>query len=74
MATDISADFQNVISAAEKLKKVMVKKNLSRAKAKCPMCDGFLHGVLSNSLSRSRSSRQHFAMSCDVTCKAWMME
>ena len=56
-----------VLSMATKFKKVMKDEHLKFAKAKCQICDGFLHGKLIG-------PKQHFHMYCDGTCKSYMME
>ena len=43
---------------AVKLKKVMMKRGLRTARAKCPECEGELHGVLAG-------KRNHLHMSCN---------
>ncbi len=50
-----------------KLKKVMLTRGLSRARAKCPECGGMLHGVLAG-------RRNHLHMVCDGPCRRKMME
>ena len=67
--TDSFTEWANeVFRAAEKFKKVMLKKKLTRAKTPCPLCDakGMLHGRISG-------RKNHFSMRCD-NCTAWMME
>jgi uncharacterized Zn finger protein len=56
-----------VLNAAQRLKAVMKAKGITRAKAKCPICEhGFLHGVLAG-------RKQHLHMHCDG-CDVVMME
>lgn len=52
---------------ADKLKKVMLKRGLHAAKAKCPECEGYLVAVL---LGR----KNHIHMHCTGSCKRKMME
>lgn len=49
------------------MKKNMIKANLTRARAKCPHCDGIWHAVLAG-------KKNHLHMRCDGTCKTFMME
>lgn len=49
------------------MKKNMIAKNLFRAKAKCPYCEGFWHGILAG-------HKKHLHMACDGDCGAMMME
>jgi hypothetical protein len=56
-----------IIETAMKLKAVMKKRGLARARAKCPYCEkGFLHGQLAG-------SKGHLHMACDG-CDVRMME
>jgi hypothetical protein len=56
-----------VLVAAMKLKKVMLGRSLTVAKAKCPLCEtGHLHGRLAG-------RKNHMRMWCDG-CPAQMME
>lgn len=59
--------FGSTMRDAEKLKKVMQKKNLKLAKAECPECGDWLMG-------RIVGPRQHLHMRCDGTCKRIFME
>lgn len=54
---------------AMNLKQVMLKKNLTRAKAKCPEpgCNGHLHAVLAG-------PKKHLHMQCDGECTRRVME
>jgi uncharacterized protein with PIN domain len=52
---------------AIKLKSVMLKKNLTEARAKCPECEGELHGGLAG-------PKKHMRFWCDGPCKRQMME
>ena len=75
------ADFMRhagmVLEAGTKLKKVMVEKGLTAAKAKCPKCEGAesLHGrlIVGRGAGRHRSSGGAFRMWCDG-CDVAMME
>jgi hypothetical protein len=58
---------ERVMEMATKLKAAMVKRGLTRAKAKCQICDGYLQGTLAG-------RKQHLHMHCDGPCKAVMME
>ena len=65
------ADFMEfagkVFEVAGKLKSQMLKRGLTSAKAKCPMCsEGYLHG-------RLVGRKNHMRMWCDI-CKAQLME
>lgn len=70
-----------IINTAAKLKKVMLKKNLRRARAKCPFCalrddvpegKGYLHGALAP--QRRSPVGFHLHMKCDGPCKTMYME
>lgn len=51
--------FSKVIETGTKMKKVMQKKKLKRAKANCPHCKkGMLHGMLAG-------RKEHLHMYCD---------
>ncbi len=57
-----------VFPVAMKLKKVMLAKNISWAKTKCPECSGWLHG-------RIAGPRNHLHMACESpSCIMRMME
>jgi hypothetical protein len=59
--------FGKILETGMKLKKVMLDKRITAAKAKCPFCDaGFLHGRLAG-------RKNHLHMSCDG-CDVAMME
>lgn len=45
----------------------IIKKGLVRAKAKCPYCDGYWHGVLAG-------SKKHLHMKCDGDCGTMLMQ
>jgi len=66
-ADDMWKNFERVLAMATKLKKVMQKRGVNRARAKCEACEGYLHGAL---LGR----KQHLHMHCDGSCKAVFME
>lgn len=58
---------ERIIKPAGIMKKNMLARNLTKAKAKCPFCAGYWHAVI---LGR----RNHFHMHCDGDCKSVMME
>ena len=60
-------NFTRVLEMGAKLKKVMLKRGLTCAKAKCELCEGYLHGALAG-------RKNHLHMSCDGTCKSFFME
>lgn len=64
-----TVQFGKVLETGMKLKKVMLKKGLERARAKCPFCDGMLWGKL----NKNRGAL-HLHMKCDGTCGTVMME
>lgn len=66
--------FKAIIERAMKLKKVMLKKGLKRAKAKCPEegCSGHLNGILAP--NRRSKDGYHIHMRCDGTCNTVFME
>lgn len=66
-ADDMLKQMQEVLEMGTKLKAVMLKRGLVRAKAKCKRCDGYLQGVLAG-------PKKHLHMRCDGTCNAFMME
>lgn len=59
--------FGSVIETATKLKKVMLKKGLTRARCECPRCGSFIHG-------RIAGPRNHLHMACEGGCGMSMME
>jgi hypothetical protein len=63
---DFLQHMEKVLDMGVKLKAAMIKRGLTRAKAKCKLCDGHLHGVLVG-------RKQHLHMRCDG-CSAIMME
>lgn len=67
-----------VLGAAVKLKKVMIGKRLTAARAACPKCKGAesLHGrlVVGQAAGRHRSSGGAFRMWCDNCEDIRMME
>jgi ssDNA-binding Zn-finger/Zn-ribbon topoisomerase 1 len=67
VADDWLTTMRSTMRDAVKLKAVMVKKNLYRAKAKCPECEGHLVGT------RSKYNG-HISMICTGPCKRQMME
>ena len=58
-----------ILETGMKLKKVMLDKQITTARAKCPHCaHGFLHGRLAG-------RKNHLRMWCDGEgCDIWMME
>ncbi len=55
------------LKLALKWKAKIIERDLTRAKAKCPYCEGYWHGVLCG-------NKKHLHMSCDGDCKTMMME
>lgn len=49
------------------MKNNMEKKNLTRAKAKCPYCEGFWHATLNG-------PKKHMWMKCDGDCNTMIMQ
>lgn len=49
------------------MKKNMIKKGLTRAKAKCPYCSGHWQAALCG-------HKKHMHMACDGGCKTMLME
>lgn len=73
---DFMAFAGKVLYSAVKLKAVMLKRGLTSAKAKCPLCEiGHLHGrlITGRGAGRHRQSGGAFRMWCDG-CPAQMME
>lgn len=70
--------FEVVLETGMKLKAVMVEKRLTRAKAKCPKCEGAeaLHGhlVIGPAAGRHQRSGGAFRMWCDNCADIRMME
>lgn len=64
---DFRRRIKSSIRDAVKLKKAMIKKNLRRAKAKCPECEGHIQGALVG-------RRDHMRFWCDGTCNRQLME
>jgi hypothetical protein len=59
--------FGEILVAGMKLKKVMQRRQITAARAKCPFCEnGFLHGRLAG-------RKSHMHMACDG-CDVRMME
>ena len=65
--SDFLKNMETTIRDATKLKKVMLKKGLKRAKAKCPECEGYIYGVLAG-------PKNHLHFVCVGSCKRRMME
>ena len=61
------ARIEDTMKKALVMKANMKKKGITRAKAKCPYCDGYWHGRLAG-------PKQHLHMGCDGDCGAMMME
>ena len=59
-------NFEDVIKKASIMKQNMEKKGLTRAKAKCPYCDGYWHAILAG-------PKKHLHFRCDGECKTMMM-
>lgn len=59
--------FRDVIDTAVKLKKVMNKKGLKRARCVCPRCGKLIHASIS-------SCNGHMRMACEGSCGMAMME
>lgn len=60
-------EFLKIFETADKLKKVMQKKNLRVAKCKCPHCEnGYIYGSLNG-------KKDHLYMKCD-SCTVALME
>lgn len=56
------------IEVATKMRKIMERKKISRARAKCPRCGkGFVHAVLVG-------PKKHMHMQCDTTNCLMMMQ
>lgn len=55
------AGVAQTVKVAQQFKKVMQKKGLTQARAKCPDCTGMLHGSLNG-------PKQHLWFRCDGTC------
>jgi hypothetical protein len=66
-AADMWKTFEQTMTMGIKLKKVMQKRGITAAKAKCEACDGYLHGALVG-------KKQHLHMHCDGPCKAVFTE
>lgn len=65
--TDFAKVIETTIRDAGKLRKVMERRGLRRAKAKCPECGGWLHG-------RIAPNNGHLHMRCDGPCGRVMMQ
>lgn len=64
---DFMAKVRTTIRDATKLKSIMLKKGIREARAKCPECDGEVHGRLAG-------PRNHMRFWCTGTCNRQMME
>jgi hypothetical protein len=58
---------ERIFEPASIMKKNMLAKGLTFAKAKCPFCGGHWH-------ARIAGPKKHFHMKCDGDCKSVMME
>jgi len=58
---------ETTIRDAFKLKRVMKKRGLTAARARCPECDGVLWGLLAG-------RKQHLHFRCDGPCQRQLME
>lgn len=67
-AEELMAKFASTIEDAMKLKRVMLKKGMVRARAECPKCGGWLQGRLSG------PPKNHMRFWCEGTCGRRMME
>jgi hypothetical protein len=56
-----------IATKAMTMKKNMLIKGVTSAKAKCPFCDGYWHGRLAG-------RKNHLHLRCDGTCNTVMME
>lgn len=56
-----------VLDTAGKLKKMMIRKRLTRARCVCPRCGGMIQAAL-------HGSRQHLHMACEGRCGMQLME
>ena len=56
-----------IMNKASNMKKHMLERNLRKAKAKCPYCDGFWFGTIGG-------SRNHLHLQCSGTCRVVFME
>lgn len=66
-ADDFSRMVGTIIRDMVKLKKVMIDRGLTAAKAPCPECGGMLQG-------RLVGRKNHMRMWCEGTCNRQMME
>ncbi len=67
MTDDFSKRMLQTLKHANVMKTNMQKKEITRAKAKCPYCVGMWH-------ARLVGPKQHMHMGCDGDCGAMMME
>jgi tRNA(Ile2) C34 agmatinyltransferase TiaS len=65
--SDFMATVRTTLRDMSKLKTIMLKRKLRQAKAKCPECEGMLHGALAG-------GNNHMRFYCDGTCKRQAME
>ncbi|WP_411037680.1 hypothetical protein [Shinella sp. BYT-45] len=64
---DFRKSVAEIFTTGLKLKKVMQKKRLTRARCVCPRCGGMIHAALIG-------SRQHLHMACQGGCGMQMLE
>ncbi len=58
--------FTTIIYKAQIMKMNMEKKKLTRAKSKCPFCNGHWYAVLAE-------PKKHIHLHCDGNCKTMLM-
>lgn len=58
--------FEDIVKKSVIARTNMEKKGLTRAKAKCPYCDGYWH-------MRLLGPKKHIHLKCDGDCKTMMM-
>ena len=57
----------NTLKLAMSWKANIIERDLTRAKAKCPYCEGYWHGRLA-------SPKNHLWLNCDGDCGTVLME
>lgn len=58
---------EETLKKSSVMKQNMLKKGLTRAKAKCPYCAGYWQAAL-------MGRKKHMHMACDGDCKTMLME
>lgn len=58
--------FADIIKKASTMKINMIAKGVTRAKAKCPYCEGHWHGILAG-------PNKHLHFKCDGSCNVMLM-